>query len=121
MTQIIVDTSVLDRIIRESGANANDILQKLAQDTEADIKMNFSTQSPSAPGEPPGVDTGNLKNSITAEPDGNDWIVYEGTDGYGAMLEYGTERMAARPYFGPAIERTVERAPNELLKIVEDK
>lgn len=119
MTRVVLDTAVLDRIIRDSGANVNDILQKLAQDTEADIKMSFSDTSPSPPGEPPGIDTGNLKNSITAEPDGRSWVVYTQVE-YAIHLEYGTVRMAARPFFLPAVLRTVERAPAELVKIVEE-
>ena len=121
MTTVTLDTAVLDRIVRESGAKVGDILQKIAQDTEADIKMNFSqtAPAPSAPGEPPAVQTGNLKNSIIAEPEGNDWTVHDGVP-HGVHQEYGTQWMAARPFMMPAVLRTVQRAPADMLKLVED-
>lgn len=60
----------------------------------------------SAPGEPPASDTGRLVNSVTTE------VLDQGSrvvgrvvvrDGKAALLEYGTARMAARPYARPAL------------------
>lgn len=101
------------------------VVQKMALDCEADIKLNFSSESPSQPGDPPGVDTGNLKNSVIAEPVTElSWVVKIGAE-YGSHLEYGTHnddgstRMAARPFVRPAVERTADRAPEWLIEAVE--
>lgn len=69
---------------------------------------------PSRPGEPPNNDRGTLhgnietvmKEPLTAEVSSN--------ASYAAALEYGTSKMAARPYMAPAVEATRRRA-RELL------
>lgn len=60
---------------------------------------------PSAPGEAPNNDTGILKNNIeTALPSP---LVAEVTSNapYAAALEFGTSKMAARPYMRPARDK----------------
>lgn len=65
----------------------------------------------SAPGDPPAIDTGNLVNSIHNEP-GKEGemksVVYIDAE-YAGYLEYGTTRMAARPYVAPAVQLCVNR------------
>lgn len=56
------------------------------------------------------VDTGNLRNSITSEFDGDGRFgAATGTTGptasYGGYVENGTSRMAPQPYLGPAFDR----------------
>ena len=61
-----------------------------------------------APGEAPAVDTGNLKNSILAQPIGDgskEWEVRVAAE-YGIALEFGTEDIAPRPFARPAMEKT---------------
>lgn len=51
------------------------------------------------------VDTGNLRNSQYIENQGD--VVYIVVNAkYAVYVEYGTEKMAARPYLRPAIEST---------------
>lgn len=51
------------------------------------------------------VDTGNLRNSIQAqEESATQWVVATGVE-YAEYVEFGTSRMAARPYMTPAAER----------------
>ena len=50
------------------------------------------------------VDTGALKNSINANGGGSDWRV-DSPASYSVFQEFGTSRMAARPYMIPALER----------------
>lgn len=58
----------------------------------------------SAPGEAPAIDTGTLVNSIHSEFQGlMTGIVFTGIE-YAPYLEYGTSKMAARPFFTPAAE-----------------
>lgn len=115
--RVVINTEHLDRLGK--GLDVDDLLKKLANDCEAHIKNNFSAQSPSPVGDPPGVDTGNLKNSIVARKRGKDWLVLVGAE-YGMALEYGTRRMGARPFVLPAVRAMVNDAPKEMVKIVED-
>jgi len=105
---IKLDTAKLDMLAHEAGARADRACGEVAFTLEGDIKDHF-TQSPSAPGEPPGILTGTLKNSIQARKQRDRyWIVAAGTE-YAAFLEHGTARMAARPYFRPAAERIARK------------
>jgi len=64
----------------------------------------------SKPGDPPNNQTGNLRNSIgfTKATDQKAWF---GTNVmYGRHLEFGTVRMAARPWIRPAAANGVGRA-----------
>ncbi len=84
---------------------------------ETHVKVNLSQQGSgeiyrrgnvehqaSAPGEPPAVDTGNLRSSVMVD----DVTPTQATLGvhsdYGEYLEFGTSRMEARPYVRPAID-----------------
>ena len=82
------------------------VVRKTAFDIEAVTKasMVHSSPPPSEPGQPPGVDMGNLKDSIRAEQESElVWVVATGVP-YAPPLEFGTRRMAARPFMRPAVE-----------------
>ena len=59
----------------------------------------------SAPGEAPASDTGTLIGSIYHEREGDLTYAVGTRLGYAEYLEYGTSRMAARPFFRPAVEQ----------------
>jgi len=63
------------------------------------------THVASAPGQPPMTDTGRLASSIEFDQRGDLTATVGSALVYAVYLEYGTSRMAARPYFRPAIER----------------
>lgn len=71
------------------------------------VRGNVTHQS-SAPGQAPASDTGRLANSINGEmvKGALESIVRAGSGvvKYARMLEFGTIRMAARPFFQPAVE-----------------
>jgi len=94
--------------------------QALAKELKSVLK---SRKTVSAPGESPGVDSGNLAGSV-------DWKNWRGTRNKGvskgivghrkdkgakhigthaALLEFGTENMAARPYFYPTFMRMLQK------------
>lgn len=111
--RVVIDMRHLNGI--DSVKMAETVVQKMAQDTQAEIVMNFNTESPSPAGEAPGVDTGTLKNSVVAVPKGRKtWAVNIGAD-YGIDLEYGTRKMAARPFVRPAINRMMRNLPRDLM------
>ena len=59
----------------------------------------------SSPGNPPNVDTGALRASIGWRALGGfRYMIFDGVI-YGAYLEFGTSRMAARPFMSPVFER----------------
>lgn len=69
---------------------------------------------PSLPNNPPAVDTGTLRRSITFDVETDESKV-TGRVGstildppYGAYLEFGTSRMIQRPWLRPALERNRE-------------
>lgn len=95
-------------------ANAERLVQKLAQDTEAYAKTHMNSQSPAPAGEFPGIDTGNLVNNILSERVGPlTWRCFIPGERvpYAVALEYGTGRMMARPFMAPSFMAIVNGAP----------
>jgi hypothetical protein len=85
------------------------MIEALAREGERYIKQSFGT-SPSAAGDPPGVDTGALRSSIHVQNRGQmARAIADGVE-YGVHLEYGTEnkdgeeKMLARPFMAPAAQ-----------------
>lgn len=68
----------------------------------------YGAHRASAPGEPPAIDTGLLANTIGVmsgfESRGLSAIVFVNAD-YGMHLEFGTHKMAPRPFLRPAFDR----------------
>ncbi len=62
------------------------------------------------------VDTGNLRNSQYIDNQG-DKVYLVVNAKYAAYVEYGTEKMAAKPYLRPAIEGTKD----EFLRVMKEE
>lgn len=60
---------------------------------------------PSLPGQPPNADTRQLDTSIHTVAVGRGRVNVESTAPYSAALEFGTSKMAARPYMNPASQK----------------
>ncbi len=65
--------------------------------------LNKMKERRSAPGEPPATELGNLVNSIQSEKQADGILVFVGAE-YGADLEYGTKKMAPRPFWNKAVK-----------------
>ncbi len=62
------------------------------------------THQASAPGEAPATDTGRLASSVVFSRAGRLSAEVETKVAYGPMLEFGTQKIAMRPAWRPAIE-----------------
>lgn len=100
-------------IARRAPQLAHDLVGRTAHQIEAIIKVGmaepktgnmYGNHQASAPGDMPAMDTGNLANSIMVEfEEPTIAVVYTNVD-YSAHLEFGTMRMAPRPFMTPAAE-----------------
>lgn len=81
------------------------------------------THQASAPGQYPASDTGRLAGSVRFElPQPGNMTGRVGTSvAYGPMLEFGTSRMAARPWLMPSFERAKIGVERELRARLEAK
>jgi HK97 gp10 family phage protein len=91
---------------------------------EADAKRLFKGRDDaSVPGEPPRVDTGRARASITheVEDDGNMIEGYAGTNvEYGPDLEFGTSRTWKHPFMTPAYNANIAGINENIAKAVKE-
>jgi HK97 gp10 family phage protein len=108
-----------EKFEKEVRFKADKIVKDNANDVAKDIRASWSSSSPSSPGNPPAVVTGELDRSIGVERVG------VGVFKVGPSLEislkalsleYGTRNMAPRPYLRPAIKRGGEKMKKDLQK-----
>ncbi len=93
-------------------------LARLALEVEFEAKASMQPGggvggTPSSPGEPPRVQTGNLRSSISTNrlPQSDIYVVGPTrTAFYGKFLEFGTRSMSARPFMRPALATVSKRA-----------
>lgn len=71
---------------------------------------------PSAPGSPPNEDTGTLRRNITVTQVGPLHVRVASNAPYSGHLEFGTSKMAARPFMGPA----ARKVKPQVVKLVGD-
>ncbi len=107
---LVVIKIVSDRLPELQGQlrqQASAAIRKAAYDVEAHAKAVVP------------VDTGNLKNSIQTTMESVLTAIVSTHVEYAPYVEYGTRRMAARPYLGPAAEAvrpSLEAAMKRLLR-----
>ena len=97
----------------------SDIQESMAK-TERDMSKAYFTNNktkahhPSLPGNPPAPDTGNLRNSIRYEVHSEGSEIYgvvgstQKDPDYAVFTEYGTNKMAPRPWLRPAMQKNNE-------------
>lgn len=112
--------AALDRASNEIREQVSEVVIGTAMALKADIAQRIQrgpasgrvyqkynprrTHQASAPGQAPMSDTGRLANNIFFDTEGQMSAVVGSTIAYAVMLEYGTRKMAARPFFTPAVE-----------------
>lgn len=96
--------------------------------TEAQVSITRGAVSgknhvPSRPGEPPNQDTGVLASNIETTQVAPLTVQVASNAAYSAPLEFGTSKMAARPFMRPARDKTrkdvtalVQQAMNRVVK-----
>lgn len=117
MTQQKVETE-LGKSIAKCCATIQREVQTEMRDTPVDTSVSYYSHNkkiphqPSLPYNPPAVDTGTLRRSITYSVDEKNLVGYVGSvlkdPPYGAYLEYGTSRMKPRQWLKPAVEKSLE-------------
>ena len=73
----------------------------------------LANPSPSAPGNPPGVRSGDLRRNWTIESGSENLIAIRSGMNYSSYLEDGTTKMAARPY----VDKIKETAEPKIVEI----
>lgn len=115
---VVIDRRRLDSLLRSVPGDTDRVVREAAFDLLADMQTHFNEQSPAPAGEPPGVRTGNLRASLTvAQIRQALWELRVGAE-YGVYLEFGTPRMAARPFVRPSVWRLAQRYPRMFKVIV---
>lgn len=110
--KVTVDFNHISNYASDTTRKLSAAIRASAVDYEAEIKSRmrssgggriYDLHQASAPGQPPAVDTGQLINSITTEIDDNSATIGTNVE-YAMPLEFGTDRMAARPVWIPTLE-----------------
>lgn len=119
LDKVIINLSKLGPEISRQGTAA---LYAAGQEIEIAAEISITDGSvsgkghvPSLLGEPPNADTRLLDTSIDTTIEAPGRVNVTSNAPYSAHLEFGTSRMAERPFMRPALEKKRERA-NELVK-----
>lgn len=109
-----VDVSELRALadrMREAAASAPALASKIVRKTAFDIERDAKHKVPKV--------THNLQNSIGTDiaPNGLSAVIGP-TAHYGGYVEYGTSKMAARPYMNWAADRRIPKMVEALKKVV---
>jgi HK97 gp10 family phage protein len=93
---------------------------KISMSAASHTGRRYGGHQASAPGETPAVDTGGLVNSISTELESSsatDAWAQVGTDKeYGEWLEFGTSKMAPRPFMRPGYDNNVSKIEDTIRK-----
>lgn len=96
---VTLDIRVLSRVAELTHQRLGEALQTLGEEIVADAQAVVP------------VKTGFLRDSISAQAVSDLEVDIEAAAPYSAAVEYGTQRMPARPYLTPAVEKARGRLP----------
>jgi HK97 gp10 family phage protein len=102
-------------MVREVGKAvlvAADLIRRDAQTSITDGSVSGKNHAPSKPGEPPNNNTGWLADdsNIISQRTGLTEAEVSSNAEYSVPLEFGTSKMAARPFMQPAAEKNRKKA-----------
>ena len=109
----------LKLLIKNAPGMGGRLVRKVAFDVQAYWMTHMSSSSPSSPGQPPAVVTGNLKNSSSVGMRDENTAEFRVAADYADDLEFGTVDMAARPSVAPAIEAVAKTIPDSAKALVQ--
>lgn len=89
-----------------------------AKQSITDGAVSGARHVPSKPGEPPNNDTGILAGNIRVSKQGPLHTRVSSEAPYAAFQEFGTSRMAARPYMAPALQKNRADIVRDVAKAV---
>lgn len=113
--------------MRKAARQATGALYAAGQDIELDAERSITEGSvsgaghvPSLPGQPPNRDTGHLDTNIetTVEAQNPPTVHVTSHAEYSAALEYGTSKMAERPFMRPATEKNRKNVSSKVAEAV---
>lgn len=127
-----IDDQRLQQIIRETPGKADDLIAGLAYEGQGLVMRSFNTSPPgrtyrrgrvahvaSVAGYPPNIDTGKLMNALYVyKPKALTRVISTGDTEYAAPLEFGTVKMAARPFMRPMAEELRKIAPEVFDRLI---
>jgi len=123
------------RLARVTAKKADEALAALALEGESIVKQSMQdspatgetysrgtrTHTASSPGYAPRVDTGTLINSTKADKVRLKVHRIVSETDYAVKLEFGTTKMAARPFYGPMAQELERVIPDFFDKFLEDE
>ncbi|KAB2728250.1 HK97-gp10 family putative phage morphogenesis protein [Brucella anthropi] len=113
--------------MRKAARQVTGALYAAGQDIELDAERSITEGSvsgaghvPSLPGQPPNRDTGHLDTNIetTVEAQNPPTVHVTSHAEYSAALEYGTSKMAERPFMRPATEKNRKNVSSKVAEAV---
>ena len=125
-------TANMEGAIKRCGEKIRSDIQYDMAHTPLDMSKSYYTENktkahhPSLPGNPPAVDSGNLRESIRYEVYRNGQEVYgivgstQKDADYAVYTEYGTSKMAPRPWLRPAMRKNSEFIKRTISKAVKN-
>jgi hypothetical protein len=104
---------------RTNRATMNDTLVFIDQNwTDTPFIENSAIKhEPSSPGQPPAIQSGDLRKSIYGTSNKDNVTIYS-TEEYSVYLELGTKDIEPRPFFRPAMNRFFKQWCNNCKRIL---
>lgn len=111
----------IDRLVfRVAHQIRNNAVESIQRGTKSgrEYRRGSVTHRASAPGESPATDTGALVRSIRVDHQPGSGVAdVVAAARYAAFLEFGTRKMAARPFLRPAAEKVKTQLPDLVKKV----
>jgi len=110
-------TGIHSEIIKNISKHGSGIIYKRAKGG------NLRTHQASSANNPPATDTGNLKRNIKISfrrVNKNLTGIIKSSAPYSAALEFGTRKMAKRPFMGPAVDKNKKKIISKMSKAIKN-